>query len=187
MIPFHGGIIVIAIIIMMMMTKTTSAATTTTTTVIIIMMMMMRLRMMTTTTIIMMMMMIIIIIIIMMMMMMMMITTIIIIMMMVMIMMIMMMMMMMMMIALKGAIRDYFFNLRTAPRTVSNTSAQVVRRDRVQITCNASGAHHVQQEPRGTEDSSAIKFDTVEIVFILVLFYWLKRLTDESLTKLLLS
>ena len=38
----------------------------------------------------------------------------------------MMMMMMMMMIALKGAIRD-FYNFLTAPRTVSNTYAQVAR------------------------------------------------------------
>ena len=29
-------------------------------------------------------------------------------------------------------------------------------------------------------DSSAVKFDRVEIAFIWVLFYWLKSLTDEA-------
>ena len=78
------------------------------------------------------------------------------------------MMMMMMMIviiviiiiAFKGAIRDYY-NLLTAPQTVSNTYAQVARRNRVQITCNACSAYHVQHVACHVawRDSSAIKFD----------------------------
>ena len=42
----------------------------------------------------------------------------------------------MMMITLEGAIRDLFYNLLT----VSNTYALAARA----ITCNTSGAHHVQ-------------------------------------------
>ena len=34
-------------------------------------------------------------------------------------------------------------------------------------------------------DSSAIKFDRVEIAFILALFYWLKPLTDEDAEKII--
>ena len=71
-------------------------------------------------------------------------------------------------ITLKGANRD-FYNLLTAPRTVSNTPAH----NRVQITCNTSSAYHVQHAVR--RDSSAIKFDGVEIAFILALSYWLNH------------
>ena len=53
-------------------------------------------------------------------------------------------MMMMMIIAMKGAIRD-FYNVFTAPRIVSNTYAEVAM---------------------VRKDSSAIKFDRVEIAFI---------------------
>ena len=35
-------------------------------------------------------------------------------------------------------------NFLTAPRTVSNTHAQVAGRNRVQITCKTSSAYHVQ-------------------------------------------
>ena len=38
----------------------------------------------------------------------------------------------------------FFHNRLVAPRTVSNTYAQVARRIRVQITCNSSSAYHVQ-------------------------------------------
>ena len=57
--------------------------------------------------------------------------------------------MMMMIIALKGAIRDVFYHLLTAPRTVSNTYAQVAKAQ--------SCANHVQHVgrsssvPRGTK------------------------------------
>ena len=70
-------------------------------------------------------------------------------------------------IALKGANRD-FYNLITAPRTVSNTYAKVAWRNRVQITCNTSNAYHVQPAVCHLvrRDSSAIKFYRVEIAFI---------------------
>ena len=80
-----------------------------------------------------------------------------------MMMMIMMMMMMMMMIALKGAIRDFFYNLLTAPRTVSNMYAQVAR---AQLCANH--VPHIERSPRATyhvtchvvgRDSSGIKYD----------------------------
>ena len=50
--------------------------------------------------------------------------------------MMMMMMIIIIIIAIKGAIRDFFYNLLTAPRTVSNTNAQVARAQ--------SCANHVQ-------------------------------------------
>ena len=42
--------------------------------------------------------------------------------------------------------------------------------------------HHVQHVVCHVvlRDSSAVKFDRVEIAFIFDLFYWLKRLTDEG-------
>ena len=55
-------------------------------------------------------------------------------------MMMMMMMMMMITIVFKGAIWDYFYNLLTAPRTVSNTHPQVARAQ--------SCANHVQRIDR---------------------------------------
>ena len=74
----------------------------------------------------------------------------------------------------------YFFflnNLLTAPRTVSNTYAQVAR---AQSCANhvphTSSAFHVQHVVCHVErrDSSFIKFDRDESAFILDLFYWLK-------------
>ena len=64
---------------------------------------------------------------------------------------------------------SFFYNLLTAPRTVSNTLAEVARRSRVQITCKTSGAHHVQQVVCRVvrSDGTAIKLDRVEIAFIL--------------------
>ena len=51
------------------------------------------------------------------------------------------------------------------------------RHNRVQITCNTSSAYHVQhvvcQVVR--RDSSAIKFDRIQIAFTLALFYWLNH------------
>ena len=46
-------------------------------------------------------------------------------------------------VSFKGAIRDFFYNLLTAPRTVSNTHAQLARAQSLQITCNTSSAYHV--------------------------------------------
>ena len=48
--------------------------------------------------------------------------------------------------------------------------------------CNTLGAYHVQQAMCHVvqRDNSAIKFDRVEIAFILPLFYWLKSLPDEA-------
>ena len=75
-----------------------------------------------------------------------------------------------------------FYNLLTAPQTVSNTYAQVARaqsyanyvqlierlsRATCRITCHVVG-----------RDSSAIKFDRVEIAFILVLFLLAVPLAD---------
>ena len=56
------------------------------------------------------------------------------------------------------------------------------RHNRVKITCNTSSAYHVQRVVCHLvrRDSSAIKFDRVEIVIILALLYWLKPLTDEG-------
>ena len=82
-------------------------------------------------------------------------------------------------IELQGAVRDFFFkaqfeifflnNLLTAPRTVSNTYARVPGHNRVQITRNTLSAYHVQPAVCHVvrRDSSAMKFDRVEIAFIL--------------------
>ena len=51
--------------------------------------------------------------------------------------------------------------------------------NRVQVTCNTPSCMQCHWVWR---DSSAIKFDRVEIAFILVLFYCLKPLTDEDKT-----
>ena len=50
----------------------------------------------------------------------------------------------------------------------------------VQITCNTSSAYHVQPALccLVQRDSSVVKFDRVEIAFILSVVYWLKPLTD---------
>ena len=85
-------------------------------------------------------------------------------------------------IVLKGAKRDAY-NLLTAPRTVSNTYAQMTRTHSCanhvqhQITCNTSSAYHVQHVVCHLvrRDSSAVKFDRVEISFISALSYWLSH------------
>ena len=55
-------------------------------------------------------------------------------------------------------------------------------RNCVQIMCNLSGAHQVQHVVCHMvwRDSSAKKFDKVEIAYILASFYWLKQLTNEG-------
>ena len=82
-------------------------------------------------------------------------------------------------IALKGANQD-FFNPLTAQRTPTRT-LKWPRHNRVQITCNTSSAYHVQHVVCHViqRDSSAIKFDKVDIVFLAV-FYRLKPLTYEG-------
>ena len=67
---------------------------------------------------------------------------------------------------LKGTNR-HFYNLLTAPRTVCDT-LKWPGRNRVQITCNTSSAYHVQPAVCHLvrRDSSAIKFDRVDIAFI---------------------
>ena len=78
----------------------------------------------------------------------------------------------------------FFYNLLTAPRTVSNTYAQVApgaivcksrATHRALITCKCHVTGHLVRR-----DSSVIKFDRVEIAFIWALFYWLNHLTDEG-------
>ena len=53
---------------------------------------------------------------------------------------------------------------------------------RALITCNTSSPYHVQYIVCHAvrRNSSAIKFDRVEIAFILALFHWLKSLTSEG-------
>ena len=50
-------------------------------------------------------------------------------------------------------------------------------RNHVQITCNTSNAYHMQVSCTHLvrRDSSAIKFDRIEIAFIWALFYWLNH------------
>ena len=90
---------------------------------------------------------------------------------------------MIMMIAFKGASQDFVFTFSSLHHELSPTrTLKWPRHNHVKITCNASSAYHVQ---RGVyhlvrRDSSAIKFDRVEIAFILTLIYWLKPLTDEG-------
>ena len=62
-----------------------------------------------------------------------------------MMMMMVMMMMMMMMIAFKRANRDFFYNLLTAPRTVSNMYAKLAR----EYLC-ANHVQHIEQLYRAT-------------------------------------
>ena len=72
---------------------------------------------------------------------------------------------------------EIFYNLLTLPPTVSNMYTYVARRNHVQITCNTSGSHHMQHVVchMVRRDSPAIKFEIVEITFILALFYWLNH------------
>ena len=71
-----------------------------------------------------------------------------------------------------------FFSLVTAQQTVSNTDDQVAWMQSCTNHVYTSGACAMCHVVR--RDSSAIKFDRVEIAFTLVLFRWLKPLTDEG-------
>ena len=81
----------------------------------------------------------------------------------------------MIMIALKGANR--FCSVPTAPRTASSMYAQAAGCKLAQITCNTSSTDHVKHVvcQMLRRDSSAIKFDRVEIALMLTVFYWVKR------------
>ena len=76
-------------------------------------------------------------------------------------------------IAFKGAIRDFFYSLFTAPRTVSNTYAQVARAQSF-----ANHVQHIERLSRATcvtcnlvrSDSSTMKFDRVEMHFLELCF-----------------
>ena len=74
---------------------------------------------------------------------------------------------------------EIFYNLLTEPQTVSNTYAQVAQvqscANHVQhIECLSHAAWHVTCHVVRI-DSSAIKFDRVEIAFIWAWLYWLKH------------
>ena len=87
-----------------------------------------------------------------------------------------------MIIVLKGAIRDLLTNSSLRHELSPTRALKWPGSNRVQITCNTSGAHHVQQVicHMVRRDSSAIKFGRVEIAFNFALFCWLKPLTDEG-------
>ena len=76
------------------------------------------------------------------------------------------------------------FTISSLRRELSPTrTLKWLGRKRVQITCNTSSAYHVQPAVCHLvrRDSSAIKFDRVEIALMLAfLFYRLKPLTDEG-------
>ena len=84
-----------------------------------------------------------------------------------------MMMMMMMMIALTGAVEDFVFAISSLRRELSPTlTLKWPERNHVQTTYNSPRAYHVQHAVCHVvgKDSSAIKFNRVEITFILALF-----------------
>ena len=85
-------------------------------------------------------------------------------------------------IAFKVAVRDFLHSPRCAANCLPTRTLKWPRHNRVKITCNTSNVYHVQRVVCHLvrRDSSAIKFDRVEIAFILTLLYWLKPLTDES-------
>ena len=79
-----------------------------------------------------------------------------------------------------------FFTISSLRRELSPTrTLKWPRHNPVQITYNnTSSAYHVQHVCHLVRrDGSAIKFDRVEIAFILALLYWLKPLTDEWCTS----
>ena len=71
-------------------------------------------------------------------------------------------------IAFKGAVRD-FFTISSLRSELSPTrTLEWPKHNRVKITCNTSSAYHVQRVVCHLvrRDSSAIKFDRVEMAFI---------------------
>ena len=80
-------------------------------------------------------------------------------------------------IAWEGAVRDFTISsLRREPSPTRTFGWP--ERNGVQMTCNTLNAYHVARR-----DSSAVKFDRVEIAFNLALFYWLKRLADGTCNR----
>ena len=76
-----------------------------------------------------------------------------------------------------------FFTISSLRHELSPTrTLKWPERNRVRVTCYTLSAYHVQPAVCHLvrRDSSAIKFDRVEIAIILALFYWLKPLTDEG-------
>ena len=80
-------------------------------------------------------------------------------------------------IALKGAIRALLQSLHCAANCLQTHTLCWPGRNRVQITCSTWSAYHVPHVVCHVvrRDSSAIRFDTVEIAFILPFFYWLNH------------
>ena len=71
-----------------------------------------------------------------------------------------------------------FLTIFSLCRKLSSTSTlKWPMRSRVQIMCSTYSAHHMQHVMCHVvqRDSSAIKFDGVEITFILAVFYWLNH------------
>ena len=84
----------------------------------------------------------------------------------------------MIIIAFKGAIRDFL----QSPHSAANCLQHVRSSGQGAIVCNH--VQHIERLSRATcrvtchlarRDSSAIKFDRVEIAFIWSLFYWLNH------------
>ena len=87
--------------------------------------------------------------------------------------------------------KSRFFTISSLCHELSPTcTLNGPERDRVQITCNTSSAYHVQHAVchMVRRDSSAIKFDRVEIAFILTLSLLVETISLYSeLTKIFLS
>ena len=84
--------------------------------------------------------------------------------------------------AFKGAVRDFLQSPRCTANCLQHATLKWPRHNGVKITCNTSSAYHVQRVVCHLvrRDSSAIKFDRVEIACILALLNGLKPLTDEG-------
>ena len=78
-------------------------------------------------------------------------------------------------IAFKGAVRDFFTISSLCNKLPPARTLKWPRHNCVKITCNTSSTYQVQRVVchLAQRDSSAIKFDRVEITFILMLLYWL--------------
>ena len=87
-------------------------------------------------------------------------------------------------IAWEGAVRDFTISsLRREPSPTRTFGWP--ERSGVQMTCNTLSTYHVLRAMChvARRDSSAVKFDRVEIAFNLALFYWLKRLADGTCNR----
>ena len=86
------------------------------------------------------------------------------------------------MTAFKGAVRDFVQSPPLRRELSPTRTLKWPRRNPVQIMCNTSSVYQMQLAVYHLvrRDSSAVKFNRVEMAFISVLFYWLKPLTDEG-------